>query len=223
MKTVQYTDGSRTFTVGKILCIGRNYAEHAREMNSPVPDRPVVFIKPTTALLANEGIIERPSYSKEMHHEVELVLVIAKEGKNILAPNAAEHIGGFGVGLDMTLRDLQSRAKQDGLPWALAKGFDTSAPISSFAPPWAVKDPLSMRIELKVNGEIRQIGMVRDMIFPLLTLIEKCSECFTLEEGDLVYTGTPAGVGSVRSGDTLESALYDGDGTLLTSLVNYVH
>ncbi len=193
--------------VGKILCLGRNYAEHAKEMQSEVPTEPVVFIKPSTAIIHDGDCVLFPSFSKELHYEVEMVVLIGTGGKNIPKANALNHVDGYGVGLDMTLRDVQSRAKKQGLPWSIAKGFDTSAPISAFTSREDVKNAQDLALSLKVNGKLRQSGNTSDMIFPVDFVISYLSTIFTLEPGDLVFTGTPEGVGKVDRGDVLEAEL----------------
>ena len=193
--------------VGKILCLGRNYTEHAREMKSEPPKFPIVFLKPSTALLHNGGGIKIPPFSNELHHEVELVVLIGKECQNIAPDDAWSHIAGYGVGLDMTLRDVQSKAKKRGLPWTTAKGFDTSAPISTIAEKSAVLNPGELSISLKVNGKTRQNSNTSKMIFPIDHVVSYLSSIFTLEQGDLIFTGTPEGVGAVVPGDILEAKL----------------
>lgn len=189
--------------VGKILCLGQNYAAHAREMKSDIPTTPIVFLKPSTAIIANGGSVVMPEISNEVHHEVELVVLIGKTAKDISTGNAMEYIDGYGVGLDMTMRDVQRIAKNQGQPWAVAKGFDTSAPLSEFVPRTAVPDPQSLNIRLTVNGKVRQNANTREMIFPVDAIVAYLSSIFTLEQGDLIFTGTPEGVGAVTHGDFL--------------------
>lgn len=217
MKTVFYLGSEMGLPVGKILCLGRNYAEHAKEMKSEVPSEPVVFIKPSTAIIGNGGEILLPSISRELHHEVEMVMIISKAGKNIPQREAYGHIGGYAVGLDMTLRDVQSEAKQKGLPWSVAKGFDTSAPVSSFKRKDEVPNPAKLGLTLKVNGEMRQKGNTSGMLFQPDFLVSYLSTIFTLEPGDLIFTGTPEGVGKVSHGDVLEAEL-ESVGTLRVSV-----
>ncbi len=193
--------------VGKILCLGRNYREHAREMKAEVPASPVVFLKPSTALLGNGGIVIIPSLSKQMHYEAEMVVAIGKDGKAIPRDRAMDHVEGYAVGLDMTLRDLQSAAKSNGLPWSISKGFDTSAPVSDIVPKDRVRDPHALQLTLHVNGSTRQQASTREMIFRIEEIIEFVSQIFTLERGDLIFTGTPQGVGDARSGDILTASL----------------
>ncbi len=193
--------------VGKILCLGRNYREHAREMKSEVPTSPVVFLKPSTALLAGGETVVAPPHSKELHYEAEMVVVIGQEGKAIPRERAMEYVEGYAVGLDMTLRDLQSEAKNKGLPWSVAKGFDTSAPVSHVVPKDRVDDPHALQLTLQVNGSTRQHASTGEMIFRIEEIIAHVSQFFTLERGDLIFTGTPQGVGPARPGDTLVATL----------------
>lgn len=191
----------------RIFCIGRNYAAHAAEMKSKVPDVPMVFLKPSTALVRHGGAVLLPPQSTTVHHEVELVAVIGKGGKNIAKADAMGHICGYGVGLDMTARDIQAAAKKKGHPWSVAKGFDTFAPLGELVPAEEIPDPHGLEIRLLVNGETRQAGHTRDMIFNLPALLAYCSQIFTLLPGDLIYTGTPEGVGPVQAGDLLEAQI----------------
>ncbi|PSR01179.1 MAG: isomerase/hydrolase [Bacteroidetes bacterium QS_8_68_28] len=190
---------------GKLLCIGRNYAEHAAEMKSEVPDEPMVFLKPSTALVRDEGTVVLPPQSEEVHHEVELVAVIGTGGKNIAEADALGHVTGYAAGLDMTARDLQREAKERRHPWSVAKGFDTFAPLGPIAPPQEAPGVQEAAVRLLVNGETRQDGHTRHMIFSVAQLVAYCSRVFTLEAGDLIYTGTPEGVGPVEDGDQLEA------------------
>ncbi len=198
-----------TLKPGKLICIGKNYARHAAEMGGTVPEEPMIFLKPATSLVGNGGRVILPAMTKEVHHEVELVAVIGRGGKNIPEEKALDHVDGYAVGLDMTARDLQSQAKSKGQPWSVAKGFDTFAPMGGVAPARDVADPQRLDISLKVNGETRQAGTTEDMIFPVRQLIAYCSRIFTLMPGDLLFTGTPEGVGPVQDGDVLE-AVVDG-------------
>ena len=191
--------------VGKLLCIGRNYADHAAEMNREAPDEPMVFLKPTSALIRTGGTVELPPQSQDVHHEVELVAVIGKEGKNISRDGVLDHVAAYAVGLDMTARDLQATAKEQRHPWSVAKGFDTFAPLGPLTSAAAVEDPQDLRIRLSVNGEVRQNASTRRLLFPVGELVQYCSQIFTLSPGDLLYTGTPSGVGPVADGDELEA------------------
>ena len=211
MKTIRVRDTTEEISVGKILCLGRNYVEHAKEMGADIPTHPVVFIKPSTAIIHAGEEIVIPSISHEMHHEVELVVAIAGNGKNIPASQASKYILGYGVGLDMTLRDLQNEAKKQGLPWSVAKGFDTSAPVSDFVPPHLIEKPSELEIRCTVNGVVRQHSRVDRMIFSVEDTLSFISRLFTFERGDLVFMGTPEGVGPVHAGDliTVELIQYE--------------
>lgn len=203
--------------VGKIICVARNYAEHARELGNPVPDRAVLFIKPASSILANGGAVVIPPAVGSCHHEIELAVLIGKAGKHIDAALALEHVAGYGVALDLTLRDLQNELKAKGLPWEIAKSFDTACPLSSFVPACLVTDPQNLRLRLRVNGELRQDGTTADMLRPVARLISEASHYFTLETGDILLTGTPSGVGPLASGDRVE-AVIDSVGTLSVSV-----
>ena len=190
---------------GKLLCIGKNYARHAEEMHSDVPDEPMVFLKPRTALLGDGEVVRLPPESDDVHHEVELVARIGQGGRNIPQSGATRYVSHYAVGLDVTARDVQAAAKERGHPWSVAKGYDTFAPVGRFAAASDVADPQALGIELTVNGETRQSGSTRHMAFPLAELVAYCSRVFTLEEGDLLFTGTPEGVAPLRAGDEVEA------------------
>jgi acylpyruvate hydrolase len=207
MKTIRVRGSTEEIPVGKILCLGRNYAEHAREMDADIPDHPVVFLKPSTALIRDGEDIAVPKFSHDVHHEVEAIVAISKTGKNIRPDSAGEFVLGYGVGLDMTLRDLQNDAKRNGLPWSVAKGFDTSAPVSEIIPAKKIADPATLEIVCRVNGHIRQRSSVSRMIFPFEDTLSYLSTIFTLERGDLIFTGTPEGVGPVKAGDIIQAEL----------------
>ncbi|MBI4546459.1 MAG: fumarylacetoacetate hydrolase family protein [Ignavibacteriae bacterium] len=207
MKTLQVHGKGKEYIVGKILCLGRNYVEHAQEMQSEIPNVPIVFIKPSTAIINSDEDIIIPKISQQLHHEVELIVAIAKEGKNISSEQALEYVLGYGVGLDMTLRDIQTEAKKKGLPWSVAKGFDTSAPISDIIAASKIKNPQDLRFRCKVNGTVRQETTTSKMIFPIEKIIEYLSSIFTLEPGDLIFTGTPEGAGEVKTRDIIEAEL----------------
>lgn len=208
METPTYTfsDGTQ-LPIGTMYCIGKNYAAHAREMGGEVPSSPVVFLKPPAAYLPNGGTVRIPSFSQLVHHEVELVVVIGKDCANVSRAEAANYIAGYGVGLDMTLRDVQSEAKKKGEPWAVAKGFASSAPLSTIVPASRFEGIPTFDIALAVNGEQRQAGSSSAMERPIDMLIAYLSEVFTLRRGDCIFTGTPEGVGPVASGDTLHAEL----------------
>ena len=200
-------------TAGSIFCIGRNYVAHAHELNNEVPSQPLVFLKPASSLTTN-GPIHLPEESKNVHHEVELVAAIGKSGKNIPKSKALNHVAGYAVGIDITARDIQSRAKENGHPWSIAKGFDTFAPISTFVERERVNNPQNIDITLSLNGEKRQQANTELMIFPVAELISYLSGIFTLRPGDLIFTGTPKGVSPLTSGDQIRATI----GTSLTNL-----
>ncbi|BEH09111.1 MULTISPECIES: fumarylacetoacetate hydrolase family protein [Geobacter] len=205
MKTARLSPSGNEFPIGKILCIGRNYAEHIKELGNETPDAPVVFMKPATAVIGDGETIIIPSYSRECHHEAELALLIGKGGKDITPERALEHVAGYGVAIDLTLRDVQAELKKKGLPWEIAKGFDTSCPLSAFVPASRVTDPHDLRITLRVNGEMRQDGSTSLMIHRIPQILSYMSGVFSLEPGDVILTGTPAGVGPLVAGDTVEA------------------
>lgn len=190
----------------KIFCVGRNYAAHARELNNEVPDKPVIFMKPATALLRNGQSFYYPDFSKDIHYEGEIVLRIGRNGKSIQRKFAANYIESLSVGFDFTARDLQNELKAKGLPWELAKAFDGAAAVGDFVPAAEV-DMEQLDITIKKNGETVQHGHTSQLLFPFTELISFISGFFTLQKGDLIYTGTPAGVGPVRTGDLLEGFL----------------
>ncbi len=190
----------------RIFAVGRNYAEHIKELNNERPDEPVIFTKPDTALLRNGSPFYYPEFSKDVHHEVELVLRICKEGKNIQEKFAAKYFDAITVGIDFTARDLQQKAKEKGLPWDIAKGFNSSAPIAEkFIPVAEFKNLKDINFSLTINGGIRQQGNTSLMIFSFEYVISYISKFFTLRTGDLIFTGTPKGVGPVQTGDTLSA------------------
>lgn len=191
----------------KIIAIGRNYAEHAKELQNPVPAQPVIFMKPDTALLKDNQPFYLPDFSSDIHHEIEVVLKISKEGKHIAPEFAANYFDEIGLGIDFTARDVQSRHKEKGLPWELAKSFDASAPVSRFLPKDSFADLYHLHFRLDVNGETRQSGRTSEMIFRFEAIIAFVSQYITLKKGDLIFTGTPAGVGGVKIGDHLEGYL----------------
>ena len=193
--------------VGKILAVGRNYADHIAEMGAEKNSPPVIFTKPPTAIVHDGGVVEIPRGLGDVHHETEMVVVVGRAGRGITEEQAMEHVLGYAVGLDMTLRDLQIAAKKRGDPWAVAKGFDTSAPVSSVAPAEAVGDGSGLALTLDVNGERRQEANTSNMIRSVPALVAEVSKLMTLERGDLLFTGTPGGVGSVTSGDVMEASL----------------
>jgi acylpyruvate hydrolase len=188
----------------KILCIGRNYEEHAKELKNPLPPEPVVFSKPDSAILRNNAPFYLPSFANEFHHEVELVVKINRLGKNIDERFANRYYNEIGLGIDFTARDLQDELRQKGLPWEKCKAFDGSAVISEFVSKERFADINNINFSLLVNGQVRQKGKSRDMIFNVDQIIAHVSKYFTLKIGDLIFTGTPAGVGAVAIGDRLQ-------------------
>lgn len=207
MKKVKIKNSSQEYTVGKIVCVGRNYEEHAKELGNEVPKFPIIFLKPASTLIFNGDEIVHPSYSNEMHHEVELVLLIGRDVKSPTIEQAENAIVGYGVGLDMTLRDLQNEFRKEGNPWTLAKGFDTCAVISDFISKEDYKLTGEESIILNKNGNIQQSSFVNKMIFSPAEVVKYISERMALEPGDLIYTGTPKGVSKVERGDVLNSSI----------------
>jgi 2-keto-4-pentenoate hydratase/2-oxohepta-3-ene-1,7-dioic acid hydratase in catechol pathway len=187
-------------------------------MKSDIPESPVIFLKPPTAIIANGGRVLIPAISKDVHHEVEMTVLIGEGGKNIPRDRALKHVAGYGIGLDMTLRDVQAEAKKKSLPWTLSKGFDTSAPLSEFVPASNIGDPHNLNVALSVNGSVRQQSNTRHFIFKVDHLIAFISQVISLERGDILYTGTPEGVAQVVSGDKLEARLTNPEGNVLAVL-----
>jgi len=199
---------SARFPVHRIYCIGRNYADHAKEMGMAV-DRgtPVFFCKPADAVVADGATIPYPPKTSDLHHEVEMVVALQSGGENIAAGDALRHVFGYGVGLDLTRRDLQAAAKKEGMPWDTAKAFDRSAPISALRPAAKSGHPLRGRLTLEVNGTLRQHTDISEMIFGVPLIISELSRLFELAPGDLVFTGTPAGVAALKRGDEFHARL----------------
>ncbi len=193
----------------KILCIGRNYVDHAKELNNPLPSEPVVFLKPETALLRTNKPFFIPDFAEEFHYEVELVIRINRLGKNIGIKFAHRYYDEIGIGIDFTARDLQNSLKKKGLPWEKSKAFDNSAALSKFVPITKFKDVQNINFRLDINGEKRQEGNSSLMIFKVDEIISHLSKYFTLKMGDLIYTGTPAGVGTVKIDDRLQLYIED--------------
>ncbi|MBI3519439.1 MAG: fumarylacetoacetate hydrolase family protein [Bacteroidetes bacterium] len=191
----------------KIICIGRNYAEHAKEMKSEVPTEPVFFMKPDTALLKDGEAFYYPDFTKDLHHEIEVVIKINRVGKHIEEQFAHKYYEEIGLGIDFTARDLQAQCKAKGLPWEKAKGFDGSAPLGRFVSKSQLGDLNGIAFELKVNGQSRQVGHTKDLLFSFDRVIAYVSKFVTLKVGDLIYTGTPEGVGPVVIGDRLQGYL----------------
>jgi acylpyruvate hydrolase len=191
----------------KIIAIGRNYAEHAKELNNPVPSVPVIFMKPDTALLKDNKPFYHPEFSQDVHHEIEIVLKVSKEGKHISEKFAANYFEEIALGIDFTARDIQTKHKEKGLPWELAKAFDSSAPVSNFVPKAQFANMYNIGFNLNVNGETRQQGNTKDLLFSFERIIAFVSQYISLKKGDLIFTGTPQGVAKVNIGDRLEGFL----------------
>lgn len=187
----------------KIIAVGRNYVDHIKELNNEIPSEPVIFSKPETAIIKNNEPFYFPSFSSDVHHEVEIVVKISKIGKNIEEQFAHKYYDEIALGVDFTARDVQSRLKGAGLPWELAKGFDGSAPISNFISKEKFDSVQNIPFRLEVNGELRQLGNTELMMYKIDYLISFISRYFTLKTGDLIFTGTPKGVSSVKAGDKL--------------------
>ncbi|MEI8034198.1 MAG: fumarylacetoacetate hydrolase family protein [Betaproteobacteria bacterium] len=198
-------ESQAVFPVGRIYCVGRNYAEHAREMGHD-PDRepPFFFMKPADAIVMNGARIAYPSMTKDLHHEIEMIVAIGKGGKDIPVEQALSHVFGYGVGLDMTRRDVQGEAKKMGRPWEMGKAFDESAPCTALKPVSMVGHPAKGAITLKVNGVLKQSGDLSEMIWNVPETIAYLSKMITLRAGDIIMSGTPSGVGPVQKGDRLE-------------------
>lgn len=207
MKTAKITVSGQEFPIGKIVCLARNYAEHARELGNETPSAPVLFMKPASSVIGDGETVRIPVYSQECHYELELAVLIGRACRSVSAASAMEYVAGYGTAIDMTLRDVQNQLKAKGLPWEIAKGFDTACPLSEFVPATAVADPHALNLKLTVNGELRQNGSSADMINRIPQIIAHVSAIFTLEPGDVILTGTPAGVGQVRAGDVMEASV----------------
>ncbi|MFO1362740.1 MAG: fumarylacetoacetate hydrolase family protein [Burkholderiales bacterium] len=209
---------SARFPVARIFCVGRNYAEHAREMgHDPSREPPFFFMKPNTAILDGRDF-PYPAQTKDVHHEMELVVAIGKGGANIPEAQALAHVYGYAAGLDMTRRDLQSEAKKAGRPWDTGKAFDHSAPCAAIVPAARIGHPARGAVVLEVNGEVKQKGDLAELIWKIPEMIAYLSTLFELKAGDLIFTGTPAGVGPVRKGDVLKGSVA-GVGTIALRIV----
>ncbi|ALJ11362.1 fumarylacetoacetate hydrolase family protein [Sphingopyxis macrogoltabida] len=212
--SVEIAGSAGRFPVRRIFCVGRNYAEHAREMGgSPEREPPFFFAKPADAVVGGTAEIAMPPRTANLHHEIELVVALGRGGRDIAEDAAIAAVFGYAVGNDLTRRDLQAEAKGAGRPWDMAKGFDHSAVISPIRPAAEVGHPANARIWLSVNGELRQEGDIADMIWPVADIIGELSTYVELKAGDLIYTGTPAGVGRIVAGDLVEGGI-DGIGTI---------
>jgi 2-keto-4-pentenoate hydratase/2-oxohepta-3-ene-1,7-dioic acid hydratase in catechol pathway len=205
----QYTDGTSIhYPLGKVVCVGRNYAEHAKELNNPVPSEPLLFIKPGSCVVAMDESFAIPAERGAVHYEAEIAVLIGKPlSKKPSAEEARDAISGFAPALDLTLRDLQDALKKKSYPWEIAKSFDGACVLAPFVPGDAVEDLADLGIRLSLNGELRQDGNSRDMLTPILPLIQHIAGHFSLQPGDVILTGTPAGVGPLQSGDELQLEL----------------
>ena len=219
LPTLEVAGTDERFPVHRIYCVGRNYADHVREMGSdPKRDPPIFFSKPADAVVANGAPVPYPSQTKNLHHEIELVVAIGRGGRDIPVAGALEHVFGYAVGNDLTRRDLQHAAKNAGAPWDVAKGFDQSAPVTAIRRAADVGHLASGSIWLEVNGEPRQRSDLTEMIWSVPEIVAALSAFFELQPGDLVFTGTPAGVGSVVRGDSIVGGI-EGLDTLRTTIV----
>ncbi|WP_133646077.1 fumarylacetoacetate hydrolase family protein [Paraburkholderia flava] len=206
--SVAIAGSDERFPVRRVFCVGRNYADHALEMGGN-PDRepPFFFQKPTDAVVPAAGTIPYPPLTRDLHHEIEMVIAIGKEGTNVAAGDALDLVWGYGLGVDLTRRDLQGEAKKTGRPWDWGKGFDASAPVTPLHPVSAVGHLGAGRIWLSVNGTLRQQGDLNQLIWPVADIIRYVSESVTLKPGDLIFSGTPAGVAALQPGDTVQGGL----------------
>ncbi len=207
MKIIHIQNSKEDLTIGKIVCVGRNYADHASELGNKIPDKPILFLKPVSSVIYSGDKILIPSFTNNMQHEVELVLAIGKDIKNADGIQADEAITGYGVGLDMTLRDVQDELKKNGHPWTISKCFDTSTVLSPFVSRWLYKLSFKETISLSVNGVVKQEAKLNTMIFFPIKLVQYISSVMNLERGDLIFTGTPAGVGKVNKGDKIHASI----------------
>ena len=201
----------------KIICIGRNYVDHAKELKNPVPSKPLVFMKPPSALLINNKPFYYPDFTKDLHYELEVVLKICKNGRHVQPEFASSYYDQVTLGIDFTARDIQKQCKEKGHPWEIAKGFDQSAALSKFINISKMPDQKAIKFQLKKNGDLVQDGNTKDLIFDFDYLICYLSKYFKLQQGDVLFTGTPAGVGPVQIGDVLEGFL-EGEKILETSI-----
>lgn len=207
---IPVVDGQQSrHPVGKIICVGRNYAEHAKELNNPIPSQPILFFKPESAVVDMGQAIAIPQQQGSVHHELEIALLIGEEISAADSSNAEKAIVAVGLGLDLTLRDVQATLKEKGHPWERAKAFDGSCPLSAFIATEKITDWKDIPLQLTRNNKIQQQGNSADMLFPIVELVAHISQFFTLKPGDVVLTGTPAGVGPLQSGDQLRATLGD--------------
>ncbi|WP_054313228.1 fumarylacetoacetate hydrolase family protein [Mesorhizobium sp. 1M-11] len=211
--SVAIAGSSKRFPVRRIFCVGRNYAAHARELGNDERDPPFFFTKPADAVVDSGQTIPYPALTKNLHHEIELVAAIGKSGFRIPAAQALDHVWGYGVGIDLTRRDLQEEAKKAARPWDWAKAFDLSAPCGPLTPAVQSGHPQKGRIWLSVNDTVKQEGDLAELIWPIADIVAICSEAVELQPGDLIFTGTPAGVGPLVAGDRINGGV-DGIGTI---------
>lgn len=219
----RFVDGQRiVWPLGKIVCVGRNYAEHAKELNNPVPVTPLLFMKPATSAAPLKLPMHLPQQQGPCHFETEIAVLVGDTIHALSADNISDKIAGYGIGLDLTLRALQDELKTKGHPWEMAKAFDGACPLSAFVPASLVSHPESLGLSAHINGQLRQQGFVSDMITPIFELLAYISRFFTLQAGDVVMTGTPAGVGPLQPGDALQlSLLLRGDNNNVTTLAEF--
>lgn len=202
--SLEFQIEGRAIPTARIFCVGKNFRKHIQELEDEAPDQPVIFMKPVSCIVRPEEKIKLPAHGTCLHHEVELVVLIGRGGSNISASNARSHIAGLSLGLDLTLRDVQSSLKKKGLPWEIAKAFDQSAPLGEFV---ALKNSIDLddiSFSCAVNGELRQQGNSGQMIYSIAKIIQYLSGIWEMLPGDIIYTGTPSGVGPLRSGDTIK-------------------
>jgi 2-keto-4-pentenoate hydratase/2-oxohepta-3-ene-1,7-dioic acid hydratase in catechol pathway len=212
-----FSNGSnKKLAIGKLVCLARTYHKHAKEMNTKVTEKPLLFLKPASSIIFNNEYIVLPNNSKNVHHEVELCIIIGEKCRKVKSMNAINYVLGYCLGLDITARDIQSVAKKNGWPWGIAKGFDTFAPISSVVLKEKISDPHNLDIWLKVNGKLRQNSNTKYMIYTIGEIIEFVSNIMTLQPGDMIMTGTPEGVAEIKKGDKIEAKL----GNICSLIVN---
>lgn len=221
MNTVRLINDNH-YSPSKIVAVGLNYSEHIAEMHSKRAEEPVIFMKPNSSLCRIYEPIAIPTEYGSVHHEIELAVLIGKAGFEITEAQAMEHVVGYGIALDLTLRDVQKKAKDRGHPWAIAKGFKNSCPVSDFFPAEQIEDPQNLELKLIVNGQLRQQGNTRQMLFKIPELIAYISKFFPLEEGDILLTGTPSGVGPLQPGDVLEAEI-ESIANVQTKIVGWNH
>lgn len=219
MAKLKVKNSSDTIDVRNVFCIGKNYVDHIKEFDTPekaaeIPKEPVIFLKPTSAVLTDSNIVKIPEVngkkiSANLQNEVEMVIVIGKDGSNIPEEKVNEYIYGYAVGVDFTLRDIQAAAKEKGLPWAVAKGFATSGPVSDVVKKENLSDPQALDISLKINGETKQSANTSLMIFKINFIVSYLSQIFGLQKGDIIFTGTPAGITKLASGDSIDAEIQE--------------